>query len=63
MSKTDEFVHIMTCAREKQEVLEQVSRERAYKHGDGAAGCTKGRWIVSDWKKSESMQGFLGDVS
>ena len=26
-------------------------------HGDGAAGCTKGRWIVSDWKKSESMQG------
>ena len=25
-------------------------------HGDGAAGCTKGRWTVSDWKKSESTQ-------
>ena len=25
-------------------------------HGDGAAGCTKGRWTVSNWKKSESMQ-------
>ena len=37
--------------------MEQFSRESAYEHGDGAAGCTKGRWTVSDWKKSESMQG------
>ena len=36
--------------------MEQLSGESAYKHGDGA-GCTKGRWTVSDWKKSESMQG------
>ena len=26
-------------------------------HGDGAAGCTKERWTVSDWKKSEGKQG------
>ena len=26
-------------------------------HGDGAAGCTKGRWTVGDWKKSEGKQG------
>ena len=26
-------------------------------HGDGAAGCTKGRWTVSNWKKSENTQG------
>ena len=25
-------------------------------HGDGAAGCTKGRWTVSDWKKSEGSK-------
>ena len=25
--------------------------------GVGAAGCTKGRWTVSDWKKSEGKQG------
>ena len=57
MSETDEFLpHHGVRAREKQEVLEQLSRESEYKHGDGA-GCTKGRWTVSDWKKSESMQG------
>ena len=28
----------------------------AYEHDDGAAGCTKGRWTVSNWKKSESTQ-------
>ena len=28
----------------------------AHKHDDGAAGCTKGRWTISDWKKSASMQ-------
>ena len=28
----------------------------AYEHDDGAAGCTKGRWTISDWKKSESTQ-------
>ena len=28
----------------------------AYKRDDGAAGCTKGRWTVSNWKKSESTQ-------
>ena len=26
-------------------------------HGDGAAGCTKGRWTVSNWKKSEKTHG------
>ena len=26
-------------------------------HGDGAAGCTKGRWTVSNWKKSENTHG------
>ena len=57
MSETDELPHHGVRAREKQEVLEQLSRESAYEHGDGAAGCTKGRWTVSDWKKSESMQG------
>ena len=58
MSETDEFLpHHGVRAREKQEVLEQLSRESAYEHSDGAAGCTKGRWTVSDWKKSESMQG------
>ena len=31
-------------------------RERAYEHSDGAGGCTKGRWTVSDWKKSKGMQ-------
>ena len=57
MSETDEFLsHHGVRAREKQEVLEQLSRESAYEHSD-SAGCTKGRWTVSDWKKSESMQG------
>ena len=27
------------------------------RHGDGAAGCTKGRWTVSERKKSEGKQG------
>ena len=26
------------------------------KHDNGAAGCTKGRWTTSDWKKSKGMQ-------
>ena len=28
----------------------------AYEHDDDTAGCTKGRWTVSNWKKSESTQ-------
>ena len=28
----------------------------AHEHDDGAAGCTEGRWTVSNWKKSESTQ-------
>ena len=48
MSETEFLPHHGVRAREKQEVFE-------YKHGDGA-GCTKGRWTVSDWKKSKGMQ-------
>ena len=33
-----------------------LRRRTAYKHDDGAVGCTKERWTVSDWKKSESTQ-------
>ena len=44
MSETDEFLsHHGVRAREKQEVLKQLSRESAYEHGDDAAGCNKGR--------------------
>ena len=32
----------------------------AYEHGNGAAGCTKGRWTVSDWKKCEKTRRVLG---
>ena len=33
-----------------------LRRRSAHKHDDGAAGCTKGRWTISDWKKSKGMQ-------
>ena len=33
-----------------------LRRRSAHKHDDGAAGCAKGRWTISDWKKSASMQ-------
>ena len=38
--------------------VEEVVAKTNYanEHDDGAAGCTKGRWTVSDWKKSESTQ-------
>ena len=50
--------HIMASVLvSSRKIWNKLSRESAYEHGDGAAGCTKGRWTVSDWKKSESMQG------
>ena len=38
--------------------VEEVAAKtnHAYEHDDGAAGCTKGRWTVSNWKKSEGTQ-------
>ena len=46
MSETDELPHHGVRAREKQEVLEQVSRECAYEHSDGAGGCTSVRTVT-----------------